>query len=251
MGFVFQDPYDSLNARMTIGEIVAEPMRIHGMNRREALGRAAELLQAVGLPDAPLDSRPARYSGGGRQRIAVARALALDPDVLICDEPTASLDVSVQAQILNLLFDLRDAHDLSMIFVSHDLDIIRRISDEMVVLYSGRIMETGDADAIHAHPRHHYTAALLDAVPTTDPRHRRAHHAAAVDEADAAPPTGCVFAARCPRVEEICREGTPPLRSTETGTVACHFPIPATAGRPSRTVPATDAPTDTEARPNE
>ncbi len=154
IGFVFQDPYDSLDARMVIGDIVAEPLRIHGMGKVEAEHRAEKVLDAVGLPNVPLDAYPARFSGGGRQRIAIARALSLDPQVLLCDEPTASLDVSVQAQIVNLLLELKATRRLSMIFVSHDLDLVRRIADDVKVMYQGRVVEAGDADSVHARPRH-------------------------------------------------------------------------------------------------
>lgn len=176
LGFVQQDPYDSLDPRMTLRQIIGEPARIH----RAAAGgrfsdeRVARLLAAVGLPDAPLDSYPARYSGGGRQRIAIARALALDPGVLLCDEPTSSLDVSVQAQIVNLLLEAKGGRGLSVLFVSHDLDLIGRVADQLAVLYAGRVVETGPAALVRAQPRHPYTKALHDAVPADHPARRRA-----------------------------------------------------------------------------
>jgi oligopeptide/dipeptide ABC transporter ATP-binding protein len=227
IGFVFQDPYDSLDARMTIGDIVAEPLRIHGVRKVEAERRAEQVLEAVGLPDAPLDSYPARFSGGGRQRIAIARALSLDPEVLLCDEPTASLDVSVQAQIMNLLLELKTSRQLSVVFVSHDLDLIRRIADDVVVMYQGRVVETGDADTVHSRPRHPYTAALLSAVPGGHPRHRKLASqpppATVREEADR---IGCSFAPRCPRVQELCWGTVPPLQPNEEGVrVACYFPL--------------------------
>jgi oligopeptide/dipeptide ABC transporter ATP-binding protein len=188
--------------------------------------RVQELLASVGLPDAQLDSRPAAYSGGGRQRIAIARALALDPELLICDEPTASLDVSVQAQILNLLQELRAAHALSMLVVSHDLDIIRRMCDDMVVMYAGRVMESGDAAALRAQPAHPYTAALLASVPTTDPTTRAAPGAPPPSSAGApARRDGCVFAGRCPKVQPVCRHGMPPEVVTVSGRASCRFPL--------------------------
>jgi oligopeptide/dipeptide ABC transporter ATP-binding protein len=225
IGFVFQDPYDSLDPRMTLADIVSEPMRVHGVERatRQHLER---LLSSVGLPEAPLDSRPAAYSGGGRQRIAIARALALDPEVLICDEPTASLDVSVQAQILNLLQELRAERALTMLVVSHDLDIIRRMCDRMVVMYAGRIMEVGEAATVRARPAHPYTAALLDSVPATEPSARRTHEPIS-QGVDVAGREGCVFAGRCPRVRAVCRELTPPHQATASGFAACHFPLTA------------------------
>lgn len=173
LGFVFQDPYDSLDPRLTIGDIVTEPLRVHGVHGRTARQQAAAALAAVGLPDAPLDSYPIRYSGGGRQRIAIARALVLDPEVLLCDEPTASLDVSVQAQIINLLLAIRSERELSMIFVSHDLDLIRRVSTDILVMYAGRIVEAGPVDIVVKHPRHPYTRSLLDAIPGDHPNHRK------------------------------------------------------------------------------
>jgi oligopeptide transport system ATP-binding protein len=227
IGFVFQDPYDSLDPRMRIGDVVAEPLRIHGVRRGERLRRAEELLASVGLPDAPLDSYPSRYSGGGRQRIAIARALSLDPDVLLCDEPTASLDVSVQAQIVNLLLELKASRQLSVVFVSHDLDLIRRIADEVMVMYVGRVMETGEADEIHARPRHPYTASLLGAVPGDDPRHRKLQgRAPLVSVAEGAEDrTGCPFAPRCPRAQDRCRSTSPPLEAVAEGVLAaCFFP---------------------------
>jgi ABC-type dipeptide/oligopeptide/nickel transport system ATPase subunit len=176
IGFVLQDPYDSLDARMTIRDIVAEPLRIHrlpGGHGRRGDELVAELLAAVGLPGADLRSYPARYSGGGRQRIAIARALIAAPTVLICDEPTSSLDVSVQSQIINLLLDARRERDLSMLFVSHDLDLIGRVADTVAVMYSGRVLEIGPAELIRRSPRHPYTRALHEAVPADHPRHRR------------------------------------------------------------------------------
>ncbi len=148
IGFVLQDPYDSLDPRMRLRDIVSEPLRIHRLHDRDTDRRVSELLAAVGLPDAPLDSYPARYSGGGRQRIAIARALICDPAVLICDEPTSSLDVSVQAQIVNLLLEAKRSRDLSMLFVSHDLDLIGRVADSLAVMYRGRVVETGPAELV-------------------------------------------------------------------------------------------------------
>ncbi|MGZ8571126.1 MAG: ABC transporter ATP-binding protein [Actinomycetota bacterium] len=227
IGFVFQDPYDSLDPRIRIGDVVAEPLRIHGVRRVERLRRAEDLLASVGLPDAPLDSYPSRYSGGGRQRIAIARALSLDPEVLLCDEPTASLDVSVQAQILNLLLELKASRQLSVVFVSHDLDLIRRIADEVMVMYAGRVMETGEADEIHAMPRHPYTVSLLGAVPGFDPHDRklqgRAPLVSVAEEADDR--TGCPFAPRCPRAQDRCHTSRPPLEAVAEGVLAaCFFP---------------------------
>ena len=176
IGFVLQDPYDSLDPRMTIRDIVTEPLRIHRLpGGRGARGDAlvADQLAAVGLPGADLRSYPSRYSGGGRQRIAIARALITSPSVLICDEPTSSLDVSVQSQIVNLLLDAGRARDLSTLFVTHDLDLIGRVVDTVAVMYGGRVVETGPAELIRQSPRHPYTRALHDAVPASHPRDRR------------------------------------------------------------------------------
>ena len=226
IGFVFQDPYDSLDARMMIGDIVSQPLRIHGMRKAEAWHRAEQVLEAVGLPDVQLDNYPASFSGGGRQRIAIARALSLDPEVLLCDEPTASLDVSVQAQIVNLLLELKASRQLSVIFVSHDLDLIRRIADDVMVMYQGRVVETGDAETVHARPRHPYTVALLSAVPGGHPRQRKlAGQPPPATIREGVDRIGCLFAPRCPRVQKTCRGTVPPLRVNQDEVrVACFFP---------------------------
>lgn len=247
IGFVLQDPYDSLDPRMTIRDIVTEPLRIHGLpGGRGQAGDAlvTEQLTAAGLPGADLRSYPSRYSGGGRQRIAIARALITAPSVLICDEPTSSLDVSVQSQIVNLLLDAGRARDLSMLFVTHDLDLIGRVVETVAVMYGGRIVEIGPAEQIRQSPRHHYTKALHDAVPADDPRNRRLAARAAVQEpalTDAANgqavrgqtlqggaelQDSCVFASRCPRAEERCRQERPPMIEEDAGrSYACFYPI--------------------------
>jgi oligopeptide/dipeptide ABC transporter ATP-binding protein len=234
VGLVQQDPYDSLDPRMTIGDIVAEPLRLYGGRGREVLDRAAAALAAAGLPNAALTSYPRAYSGGGRQRIAIARALALDPEVLLCDEPTASLDVSVQAQIVNLLLDLRESRGLSMIFVSHDLDLIRRVATDIVVMYAGRVVESGPAAIVAERPLHPYTSALLASIPGDHPERRKVVGArsAAVDSgeaevADEAEPDrdACVFAPRCPKAQDVCRAAAPPVsRSTSGVLFRCYFP---------------------------
>jgi ABC-type glutathione transport system ATPase component len=262
IGFVLQDPYDSLDARMTVRDIVAEPLRIHrlpGGRGRHGDDLVAELLAAVGLPGADLGSYPSRYSGGGRQRIAIARALIAAPTVLICDEPTSSLDVSVQSQIINLLLDARRERDLSMLFVSHDLDLIGRVADTVAVMYAGRVLEIGPAELIRSSPRHPYTRALHEAVPADHPRRRRLadRHAAGMQDApfgsltsasapleltaavgpdargapDHGPQDGgardsCVFADRCPRVQDRCRLERPPMTSEDSvKSYACFFPL--------------------------
>lgn len=233
LGFVLQDPYDSLDPRMRLRDIVAEPLRIHHLSGRDTGRRVGELLAAVGLPDAPLDSYPSRYSGGGRQRLAIARALICDPTVLICDEPTSSLDVSMQAQIVNLLLDAKRSRGLSMLFVSHDLDLIGRIADSLAVLYRGRVVETGPAALVRAQPRHPYTRSLHDAIPADHPARRRllaASPGATSGPAVAASATpaaaACVFAARCPRAQSRCRTERPPLVTEPDGrSHACFFPL--------------------------
>jgi peptide/nickel transport system ATP-binding protein len=245
LGFVLQDPYDSLDPRMRLRDIVAEPLRIHRLagGGRDAGRRVSDLLAAVGLPDAPLDSYPSRYSGGGRQRIAIARALICDPELLICDEPTSSLDVSMQAQIVNLLLEAKRGRDLSMLFVSHDLDLIGRIADTLVVLYRGRVVETGPAALVRAHPRHPYTKSLHDAIPADHPARRRLVAAGPAGPSGPSPAartgkpskpdpgaaqlaSSCVFADRCPRVQDRCRAERPPLVTEPDGrSHACFFPL--------------------------
>jgi ABC-type glutathione transport system ATPase component len=172
IGIVFQDPYDSLDPRFTLQRIVDEPLRAHGLPHDPK--RIAALLTSVGMEHAPLDSYPGEYSGGQRQRIGIARALALEPELVVCDEPTSALDVSVQAQILNLLLQLQRERGLAYLFISHDLEVVRRMSDRLAVIYAGQIVETGDAARITAAPRHPYTRTLLEAVPATRPSERRA-----------------------------------------------------------------------------
>ncbi len=224
IGSVFQDPYDALDPRMTIGAIVAEPLRAHGLGGRDEPVKIEAMLAAVGLPDAPLDSYPSRYSGGGRQRIAIARGLILEPDVLVCDEPTASLDVSVQAQILNLLLDLKRQRGVSTIFVSHDLDLVRRIADDIAVMHQGRVVESGPTEEVSERPRHPYTEMLLSAVPGDHPRRRKLEGRAATATDEEPSREGCLFAARCHRVQDVCRTTRPPLEEGPTAA-ACLYPL--------------------------
>ncbi|MCP9211955.1 ATP-binding cassette domain-containing protein [Streptomyces sp. HD1123-B1] len=172
VGMVFQDPYESMDPRLTIGEIVAEPLRAHGMYRDGGKERVRELLDSVGMHGAEPDAYPHKFSGGQRQRVCIARALATDPDLVICDEPTSALDVSVQAQILNLLLDLQSRRQLAYLFITHDLDVVRRISDEVDVLLRGTVVERGTAEQITRSPEHTYTQRLLGAVPAISPRQR-------------------------------------------------------------------------------
>lgn len=214
---IFQDPFSSLNPRMTIGDIITEPMLVYRLqpDRKAARRRTAELLQSVGLFDYMADRYPHELSGGQRQRVGIARALALEPTFIICDEPVSALDVSIQAQIINILEDLQDRFDLTYLFIAHDLAVVRHISDRVAVMYLGHIMELADRDALYDDPRHPYTQALLDAVPIPDPELENARQYRVLGgevPSPLNPPPGCVFHTRCPLASEECRREVPPLR---------------------------------------
>jgi oligopeptide/dipeptide ABC transporter ATP-binding protein len=221
---IFQDPYASLNPRMMVGDIIAEPLLVNGVPAAQRQLRVRELLDLVGLPAAARTRFPHAFSGGQRQRIGIARALALDPTLVVADEPVSALDVSVQAQIINLLLDLQDRLRLSMLFVAHDLGVVRHVSDRVAVMYVGRIVETAPTVALYATPRHPYTEALLAAVPKPDPALRDQTSAPAGEIADPAnPPPGCAFHPRCPYAVERCRTELPVLREiTPAHWSACH-----------------------------
>jgi oligopeptide/dipeptide ABC transporter ATP-binding protein len=225
---VFQDPYSSLNPTRTIGQTLAEMLRVHPkLSRAEVDGRVASMLERVGLPADAAARYPANFSGGQRQRIAIARALIVQPRLVICDEPVSALDLSVQAQVLNLLRELQNELHLSYLFIAHDLDVVRHLSDRILVLYRGRVMEEGQADQVYGAPAHPYTRALLDAAPVPDPelqrQRRHARLARVVSDAAVAPEQACPFAPRCGYAEDRCRSVQPALEATGDGTrVACH-----------------------------
>lgn len=225
---VFQDPYSSLNPMRTIGQTLVEPLRQLGVGRSEALLRAGESLRSVGLPADAIDRFPQQFSGGQRQRIAIARALVCDPKVVVLDEPVSALDLSTQAQVLNLLADLREQRELAFLFIAHDLGVVRFLSQRVVVLYRGQVMETGPADAVTTRPRHPYSAVLTAAAPVPRPAEqasrRHAREAMGVGTAGAVRPsmTGCPFAPRCPHRTEVCERERPVLRQVGDNLTACH-----------------------------
>lgn len=227
MQMVFQDPFGSLNPRRSAADLIAEPLRIHGRgDPASQSARVRELLTQVGLQHQHGTRLPHEFSGGQRQRIGIARALALEPELLVCDEPVSALDVSVRAQILNLLVDAQRRFGLAMLFISHDLSVIRYVSDEVAVLYLGRIVEHGPAELLFDAPRHPYTRALVASVPSTD-RPGQAfgdRELAAGDVPDPAnPPSGCAYRTRCPRAVARCADQVPVLRPLERQQVACHL----------------------------
>jgi len=225
MQMIFQDPFTSLNPRMTLLDLVGEPLLVHGMkSRRQREERVAELLRRVGLRPEYMRRFPHAFSGGERQRIGIARALALHPRLVVADEPVSALDVSVQAQILNLLIDLQQDFRLTYLFVAHDLSVVRHISNRVAVMYVGRMVELAETDALFRAPRHPYTAALLSAVPEPDPRLRSKRIILQGEVANpAAPPSGCYFHPRCPYAVDVCRTETPAWREiARSHFVGCH-----------------------------
>jgi peptide/nickel transport system ATP-binding protein len=225
---VFQDPYSSLNPARTIGQTLVEPLRLMGVGQTEALRRARQGLESVGLPADAVDRYPSQFSGGQRQRIAIARALVCDPKVVVLDEPVSALDLSTQATVLNLLADLRDQHGLAFLFIAHDLGVVRFLAQRTVVLYRGQVMETGPVESVTQAPRHPYTVALTSAAPVPRPAEQAARRAArealGVGMAGAAQPsaTGCPFVPRCPLATEVCVAERPPLRLVDDNLTACH-----------------------------
>jgi oligopeptide/dipeptide ABC transporter ATP-binding protein len=230
MQMIFQDPYSSLNPRKTVGSIIGQPFAIHGLEQGKGERKRAvqELMEMVGLNPEHYNRYPHEFSGGQRQRIGVARALALKPKLLIADEPVSALDVSIQAQVLNLLRDMQRRLGLTLVFIAHDLSVVRHMCDRVAVMYLGRIVEAGPSDRLYDFPRHPYTGALLSAVPVADPSARREErHLLSGDvPSPANPPRACRFHTRCPKAQERCSIDDPPLEDKGTGTrAACHFPL--------------------------
>jgi oligopeptide/dipeptide ABC transporter ATP-binding protein len=226
---VFQDPSSSLNPRKRVGQIVAAPMRLQGVERDTARARVRELLDRVGLNPEHVNRFPHEFSGGQRQRIGVARALAVNPRLIVLDEPVSALDVSVQAQVINLLDDLQDDLGLSYVFIAHDLSVVRHVSDQIAVMYLGKVMELSPAAELYRKPIHPYTGALLSAIPIPDPKENREREQRVITGEPPnpiSPPPGCRFHTRCPRATEVCTEVEPPLAEYPGGHLAaCHHPL--------------------------
>ena len=223
---VFQDPYGSLNPRHKVGTILEEPLLLNSKKSNEERRHLAiEMMTRVGLRPEHIDRYPHMFSGGQRQRIAIARAMMLDPKILVLDEPVSALDLSIQAQVLNLLIDLQDSLGLAYIFISHDLSVVRHISEDVMVMYLGKVVEAGPAATIFDAPSHPYTEALLSATPTTDPNARKKRIMLTGElPSPLNPPPGCAFNPRCPKAAQICRINEPTLKENGLAQVACHFP---------------------------
>ena len=226
MQMIFQDPYASLNPRMTVSEIVGEPLDIHNLAQgKEKKARVRELLDMVGLSTKFAKRYPHEFSGGQRQRIGIARALAVDPQIIVCDEPVSALDVSIQAQVINLMEDLQEELGLTYIFIAHDLSVVRHISDRVAVMYLGKIVELADKNDLYDTPKHPYTKALLSAIPVPDPQHEKEKIILKGDvPSPIDPPSGCTFHTRCPYAEDICMREEPVFEEkSEDHLAACHF----------------------------
>ena len=225
---IFQDPYSSLDPRLSVASSIAEPLVINKIGTKESRQkRVEELLKIVGIPVEYKNRFPHQFSGGQRQRIGIARALALNPKLIVCDEPISALDVSIQAQVLNLLMDLQQEMGLTYLFISHDLNVVRCISDRIYIMYLGSVCEYGEAEAIFEHPRHPYTHFLLSAVPVVDPDDRIEDKDIIAGEIPSPmnPPSGCKFHTRCPYATDICKTETPAFQTEEGRCFACHHPL--------------------------
>lgn len=225
---VFQDPFSSLDPRLSVKDIIAEPLSIHKIgSQRERIERVEELMGYVGLAPYQMNRYPHEFSGGQRQRIGIARALALNPKLIVCDEPVSALDVSVQAQVINLLFDLQKQFGLTYLFIAHDLSVVEHVSDRIMVMYVGEIVEMAPSNSLYTTPQHPYTEALLQAIPIPDPRIKRVHYRLQGNVPDPSnPPAGCKFHTRCPYVQAICKKEKPgllELKGARDHFVACHF----------------------------
>ena len=224
---IFQDPYASLNPRRQIGLIVEEPLRVHGVAKEERKKIASELLRRVGLDENAYEKYPHEFSGGQRQRVVIARALALSPKLVVADEPVSALDVSIQAQVLNLFKELQKEFGLTYVFIAHDLGVVRHVSDRIAVMYLGKVVELAPADELYANPAHPYTQALLSANPRMDKDDKRERIILKGDIPNPINrPDGCVFNPRCPIAQDICRTQSPELMQIGSREVACHFPTP-------------------------
>jgi oligopeptide transport system ATP-binding protein len=228
MQMVYQDPFGSLNPRMKVGDIIGEPLKVHGLQGEKAAfqARIMQLMSLVGLLPDMADRYPHEFSGGQRQRICIARSLALDPDLIICDEPVSALDVSIQAQVINLLMDLQEKLGLTYLFIAHDLSVVRHISTRIAVMYLGRIVEIADRDTLFSTPKHPYTRALMDAVPVPNPEiEAERPHQLIVGEVPSVrnPPSGCHFHPRCLDAKPECSQRAPILQDVDTARVACHL----------------------------
>jgi oligopeptide/dipeptide ABC transporter ATP-binding protein len=228
MQMIFQDPQASLNPRQTVGAIISASYQVHNIKPEGGIKLAVQdLLERVGLSAEHFDRYPHEFSGGQRQRIGIARALALKPKFIVCDEPVSALDVSIQAQVVNLLSDLRDDFGLSYLFIAHDLSVVQHIADRVAVMYLGKIMEIAPTASIYTAPHHPYTKALLSAVPIPDPKLERKREQIVLSgelPSPMHPPTGCVFSTRCWKAQAKCFSEEPQLRKVESSEVACHFP---------------------------